>query len=301
MPPLVYWSAKLSHSGVTGYKVFENCQRRVSRLSLSNLKGFQALQAELNNEICPQPLTRTLNETQSRKCKRYAQKLSFYSKVRKFHSNKTGSYKFKVAFLTLTCPESTTFEQAIPAFNAFLDYLRRTANCVYVWKKELGEENKHLHFHILVNNFIPYYIVSWKWKRLLIGQGVVWPVNSSGKATESHYRIELPRSRKLVSHYIAKYMSKAYALPAACGYVFGHSAVLDECEETRLIEGEFPEEEIQLLRDSCHTINDMYLTHICVDLREVSKFCPKLATVFKLQFDDFQDRISLEQKFWVVG
>lgn len=301
MPPLVYWSAKLSHSGVTGFKVFENCPRKIHHNSLNNLKGFQALQAELNGEVKDPVMTRKLNEIQSRKCKQYCQKLAYYSATREFKSKKTGTYKFKVAFLTLTCPESTRDEQALAAFSAFLDYLRRTANCVYVWKKELGETNKKLHFHLLINNFIPYYIVSWKWKRLLIGQGVIWPLNLKGDPTESHYRIELPRNRRQVSHYISKYLSKAYDLPRSCGYVFGHSEVLKECKEIQLIEGDFPEEEIKLLRDSCKTIDDQFITHICVDLLKVKDWCPKLAAVFNEQYKTFVSLITLPQKFYYVS
>lgn len=297
---VVYWTAKLSHTGITGYKVFENCYRKPNHNSLKNLLSFQK---ELDGETTPLPEVekkRHLNEKQSRKVRSVCQKLAYYSATRTFNSKKSGKYKFKVALLTLTCPEGTSNVQAITAFDHFCHYLTRTANCVYVWKKELGEENKHLHFHVLINNFIPYYIVSWKWKRLLIAQGVSWPLNSKGQPTESHYRIELPRSRRQVSHYISKYMSKAYDLPSNCGYVSGHSPVLDECEEIKLIEGEYPSDEINYLKSLCHTISDGYITHVCVNLNYVREVAPRIWEIFNRQYTEFSRRITLMQKFNVV-
>jgi hypothetical protein len=132
---------------------------------------------------------RNLNESQSRRVKRYCSKLCYYSGVRKFKNKKDKEFSMKVAFLTLTAPSGVTHKQFLKAFDHFIDYIRRTANCTYVWKKELGEKSGNLHVHLLINNFIPFYIVSWKWKRLLTAEGVVWPKNDKGKDTEAHTRI----------------------------------------------------------------------------------------------------------------
>jgi hypothetical protein len=295
--PVIYWTAKLSHTGITGYKVFEHYGRKVHKNSLANLLSFQK---EMDTEYevkASQERTRKLNEKQARKVKSACQKLSFYSATREFKSKKTGKYKFRVAFLTLTCPDGTDHNQACIAFDHFLHYLSRTANCVFVWKKELGELNKGLHFHVLINNFIPYYIVSWKWKRLLINQGVQWPLNSKGSHTDSHYRIELPRSRRQVSHYISKYMSKGFELPSECGYVSGHSPILDDCEEIKLIEGEYDAEEMNYLKSLCRVISDNYVTHICVNLMGVKEVAPKLFAIFEQQYIKFCELITLAQKF----
>lgn len=298
--PVIYWTAKLSHTGITGYKVFENYGRKVKKASLANLLSFQR-EMDGSSEIrIDTEKTRKLNEKQSRKVKSACQKLAFYSATREFKSKRSGKYRFRVAFLTLTSPEGTTNNQATSAFDHFLHYLSRTANCVFVWKKELGEKNHALHFHILINNFIPYYIVSWKWKRLLINQGVNWPLNSKGVHTDSHYRIELPRSRRQVSHYISKYMSKGYELPSDCGYVSGHSPLLDECEEIKLIEGEYDSEEINYLKSLCRTISDNYITHICVNLTKIKEVAPKLWAVFNEQYLKFCELITLPQKFSYV-
>lgn len=297
---VVYYESKLTHSGVSSWKTFEGFNRKMSHNSLSNL--LNSMQADMDGNVTPKKTVevRKLNATQSRKVKNIANKLCYYSRVRTFVSRKTGSYKFKVGFLTLTAPDGATDVQLINAFEHFLDYLRRTANCVYLWKKELGEENKHLHFHLMINNFIPHYLVSWKWKRLLIAEGVKWQINNEGKDTDSHTRIELPKSRKLVAHYIGKYMSKAYSLDKSLGYISGHSVVLDNLKENRFIEGDLPSEELNVLSENYRTMRDLFLTHICVDLRTVQKLAPTVYFWFDRQFKEFQDQITLPQKYWYV-
>lgn len=295
---LVYYETKLSHSGITGYKVFENCYRSIHKNSLSNLIQNNNITNQLEELSGTILNKRHLNATQSRKIKNYSNKLCYYSRVRTFHSKKTGSYKFKVSFLTLTAPEKTTGKQLIKAFEHFLDYLRRTANCNYVWKKELGESGKHLHIHILINNFIPYYIVNWKWKRLLLAEGVEWPKNEKGEDTSSHYRVELPKSRRLIAHYIAKYMSKAFELPKEYGYISGHSEVLETCKDIKFIENDIPREEVEALKNNYRTIQDQFITHICVDLRTIQYLAPTIHYHFMKQFNEFQEKITLEQKFW---
>jgi len=286
MPPIVYWNAKLSHNGVTVFKKFEGFTRRIHHHSLANLIH----EVTHTNE-------RTLSPAQSRKCKSYCNKLAYYSATRMFTSKKSGTHNMRVAFITLTTPKSATYAQSLAAFEKFLDYLRRTANCVFVWKKELGEQNRNLHYHILVNNFIPYYIISWKWKRLLLSEGVVWPTNEKGEHTDSHYRIELPRSKKLVGSYIAKYMSKAYALPRTFGYVFGHSAILDECKELTMTEGDEFWNELNDIARHSRKIGDDYVVHMCIDLLHVKAFAPGIGALFEKQYLSFCEALTMTQKF----
>jgi len=329
--PLIYFNSKLTHSGITSYKVFEHCNRRSHKNSLRNLLNQVTRNSdELNylvnlfrnslnndersrcNDLAVDNLTnsdydqflratfqaRHLNPAQSRKIKSLCSKLSYYSASREFTSKKSGKYRFKVAFLTLTAPESTEPSQFLEAFNHFLDYLRRTANCVFVWKKELGELNEKLHVHILVNNFIPYYIVEWKWKRLLIAEGVEWPVNEQGQPTTSHYRIEVPKSKKQIAHYVAKYMSKAYDLPRIFGYISGHSKVLADCHEVNIIEGDLPWDELDRIMSKSKVIRGQYVSHVCCDLLQVKAIAPKIGALFEEQYLRFTQILTLPQKFY---
>ena len=311
MEPLVYWNVKFSHSGITGYKVFEGFDRKIHHNSLKNLLNRKESLNDLNNEmkeqdniiidnIKPLKKTRNLSIVRSKKCRNYCQKLCYYSATRKFESKKSGKYSFKIAFITLTTPAGIEPQQSLKAFNKFLDYLRRTANCVYVWKKELGENNGKLHYHILVNNFIPYYIVSWKWKKLLIGEGVIWPTNNDGKETSSHYRIELPRKMKKVNYYISKYLAKGTELPIEYGYIWGKSELLDSCKEFSSIAEDLPYNEVIELKNKYKTITTDYLTHICVNLLKVKEIAPNLYDIVLEQYLRFQSIITLNQRFVYV-
>ena len=331
--PFVYWNSKLSHSGVISYKSYENVTRRLHASSLANLLNSQFYDNYILSTLikefkaCPDGdskchkndeainlldtndyeiflkhthQARMLNPNQSRKVASLSKKLAYYTQKRIFKSNKSGVYSMRIAFLTLTAPSSADPKAICRAFNHFLDYLQRTANCIYVWKKELGEKSGNLHFHIIVNNFIPYYIISWKWKRLLLAQGVEWSLNENGADSDSHSRIELPRNKRQTAHYIAKYMSKAYALPGEFGYISGHSSILDDLKEYVLSEGDFPEDEITLLMSSHKVIRKDHVSIICCDLLSVKELCPTIGAIFEDQYKTFSDRITLPQKFHVI-
>lgn len=306
-----YYNFKLQHNGIVSYKKFENIKRKVSINSLLNLNNYNPFSGDENISSIPfdsalgylgseKEIKRKLSEKQSKECKKYCSKLCYYSKSRSFESKKSGKYKFKIAFLTLGAPDNTTTQQFLKAFDLFLDYLRRTANCVYVWKKEFGSKSGLLHVHIMLNNFIPYYIVSWKWKRLLISQGVVWPKNNKGQDTESHYRIELPQNSKQVGGYMAKYMSKINYVPENIGYLWGKSKILEQCKETVIMEGEVNSDEFNNIYKSNKTIGDEYVKIVLCDLRKIKNIAPTIFEIFEKQFFEFQEKISLPQRFQYV-
>lgn len=329
-PPLVIEQSKLTHNGIIGYKHFENCGRKMHKNSLSNLLGLigsgnttlDFLVSEYKSsdsdesriKVCNQAISllnqeewekfisftqqsRRLNNAQCRNVRKMSDKLAYYSGTRVFKSKKTGTYKMKVAFITLTAPESADPSQLLKAFNTFLDYLQRTANCYYVWKKELGETGKALHFHIMVNNFIPYYIVSWKWKRALLAQGVKFDLNDLAQETNAHTRIELPKNVKQTSHYISKYMSKAYELPGSYGYISGCSPILKQLKEI-VVTPDLPEvADIAKMLKSEKVIKKDFVTFICVDLLKVKDKYPLLFSLFERQYLEFTQALTLPQKF----
>lgn len=306
-----YYNYKLTHRGVVSYKGFENCSRRVKASSLNNLLNYNPYAPEGSCSSIPfddnlgylsseRELKRHISEKQSREIKKYASKLCYYSGERKFESKKSGKYSFKVAFLTLTAPENVTTTQFLKAFELFLDYLRRTANCIYVWKKEFGKHGDNLHVHILINNFIPYYLVDWKWKRLLLSQGVIWPKNEKGEDTSSHYRIELPRNLKQAGHYISKYLGKVEYTPENVGYLWGKSKILAECKESVLIEGEIDNSELFTIFSKFKTVGSDFVKMCLVDLLKIDKICPVLFKIFEKQFYEFQSKLTLPQRFQYV-
>lgn len=331
--PLVYWTSKFSHNGLINYKKYENVNRKLHSSSLANLlnsmhfsnwalftliNDFKACvshdqRSHVNDQACElldkdeylsylkhTRQARVFSDTQSRKVASYAKKLAYYSQDRIFTSKRSGKYKFRTAFLTLTAPNSAEPKQICDAFTHFLDYLQRTANCIYVWKKEIGEKSGNLHFHILINNFIPFYIVAWKWKRVLLAQGVIWPSNVNGVDSNSHSRIELPRNRRQTAHYIAKYLSKAYGLPGEYGYVSGHSSILDKLKEITVDEFDIPKDELTEIIHKSKVIKHDYIEIICCDLLKVESFAPLIYSAFSDQYTEFSQKITLPQKFHVV-
>ncbi len=330
---LIYHASKLTHNGVVGYRVFENYYRSFNSKSIGNLlsstlHGSETLDWLVNqfkgcltdeerkriNEqaqsMCDQEsfdkyLTftrqeRRLNKSQSRKIKTMADKLAYYSATRRFSSKRSGKYDFKVAFITLTAPDNATPEQILKAFDIFLDYLARTANCRYVWKKELGEEGHHLHFHVIVNNFIPYYIISWKWKRALMSTGVSWPLSSAGEDSNSHYRIEMPKSKKAIARYISKYISKAYCMPASYGYIAGWSRVLNTLRETTIFEGDAIDAEIPTILGKARVKVTDWVTLAFCDILTLKDIAPGIYAVFEKQYQQFCEVLTLPQKFFAI-
>jgi hypothetical protein len=329
-PPIFYEVSKLTHRGIVGYKKFENCGVHHHRNSLANLlnsvihgqsemdylvSDYRACddprkRAEISNkaaEIFNQEewdrflrlthQSRCLNAKQSQRVRHMSEKLAYYTQERKFKSKGTGSYKMRVAFITLTAPAGSDPRALCRAFNKFLDYLQRTANCYYVWKKELGEQSGHLHFHLIINNFVPYYIISWKWKRLLLAESCVFPENEKGEESDSHSRIELPRNKRQTAKYISKYLSKAYELPGEYGYIAGFSPILSRLKEM-VLTPDVPEvtEIRDIIKDS-KVIRHDYVTFVCCDLLSLKEKYPGIGAIFEQQYIDFSIALTLPQKF----
>ena len=307
----VYYNHKLTHQGIVTYKTFEGYYRKRNKNSLANLLNYKPDESDVWRDGKPfdeafgvavkdKKDYRRLDKYQVRKCKSACQKLSYYSGTRELISKKSGKYKFKVGFLTLTAPSSANYQQILKAFEGFLDYLRRTANCAYVWKKEIGEKSGLLHFHLIVNNVVPYYIVSWKWKRLLIAQGVEWAKNDKGLDTNSHSKIEIPHSAKQVARYVSKYVSKECELPVECGFIWGCSEIIKECKELILIEGEVSNDELWNITKSHKSISTDYVSILCCDLLKVKNLAPMLYNIFLKQYYSFKDNLTLPQRFFEV-
>lgn len=308
---LVYVQHKVRHSGILTYKVFEGCKRKIKTTSLLNLqlanKNYVIKDDEGNiihdavrstNDSIKFP---TFTKAMAKRCKTYCQRLAYYSATRKFTSTKGKEYSMKVGFITLTAPLNYTYEQIENAFQKFIDYLTRTANCTYVYKKELGFKSGLLHYHILVNNFIPYYIIRDKWKKLLMDQNYDWPTDETGRPFSAHYRIELPRKSKIVAAYIAKYMAKDCKFTFACGRLWGKSKVLDSIEEPTLIENELPVEEYTELRKRFKMIQDSIITLVCCDPLRVKKIAPQIYEIFESFYVRNVELICQRQRFYFVG
>jgi hypothetical protein len=86
------------------------------------------------------------------------------------------SYRFKVAFLTLTLPSTQIHADNIikeKCLNQFLVELRQRFHVVnYIWRAE-KQKNGNIHFHILVDKFIPWSELRDRWNRITNKLGYV--------------------------------------------------------------------------------------------------------------------------------
>ena len=131
-----------------------------------------------------------------------------------------------------------------------------------------------------------------------MAEGVQWPLSDKGKPTNAHTRIELPKNKRLIAHYIAKYLSKAFEMPKEYGYISGHSEVLEELKEVAFIESELPIQELQEICKHYKTIKDTFITHTCVDLMQVKDIAPVIFEYFRQQYEGFKEMISLPEHDW---
>jgi len=77
---------------------------------------------------------------------------------------------------------------------------------------------------------------------------------------------------------------KAYALPRIYGYISGHSKLLDECTDIKIIESDIPFDELERIMNGHKVIHGSYMSHICVDLLRVKKIAPKIGALFESQY-----------------
>lgn len=85
-------------------------------------------------------------------------------------------YNFKLSFITLTLPSKQihpTSQITKECFNQFLTELRSQFNVNnYVWKLEF-QQNSNVHYHIVTDTYIDYYIVRKVWNRIVNKLGYV--------------------------------------------------------------------------------------------------------------------------------
>lgn len=131
---------------------------------------------------------------------------------RVYRTSKHSYFTFKIAFITLTLPAKqihTDNEIKAICLNQFLVEAKKKWNVKnYVWKAE-KQNNGNIHFHVLVDQFVPYQELRNTWNRIINKLGYV------DRYREIHHKLS-PNSTdihslkkvKNVYSYISKYMHK---------------------------------------------------------------------------------------------
>ena len=83
---------------------------------------------------------------------------------------------FQLGFLTLTVPDLTSNDQSLYYKNLLKPLLRslagRFGKFEYVWKAEVQSRGS-IHYHVTLNQFIPYTYIRDKWNELLLTNGLM--------------------------------------------------------------------------------------------------------------------------------
>jgi hypothetical protein len=125
--------------------------------------------------------SRTSNGILSKQAKKKLQlSIEYFLLINKPQSGKSGNtgrhYENKIAFITLTLPSKqvhTDNEIKSKCLNQFMIEISRYYKVSqYVWRAEY-QKNGNIHFHILVNRFIPWNEVRNRWNRIINKLGYI--------------------------------------------------------------------------------------------------------------------------------
>lgn len=118
---------------------------------------------------------------------------------------------FRLAFLTLTVPYPQVHTDDYAKehmLQPYLYWLQRYYNCSYVWKAE-SQINGDIHFHITIDQFVPWKAVRAKWNKILAKHGYckVFQDGSNDRgdsATQIKAVINETKCAKEIANYVAK-------------------------------------------------------------------------------------------------
>lgn len=150
------------------------------------------------------------------------------------------NFKFKVAFITLTLPDTDTpvtgRDLQIKLLNPFLTYFRKYSELKnYVWKLEF-QDNGKLHVHITIDTFIHWREIRTRWNSLLEKNGYMSKFQRDhGHTDPNSTDVHAVHKVRDIAAYISKYMSKALCAKGEFkGRIWGCSYELSTANKTHL-------------------------------------------------------------------
>jgi hypothetical protein len=155
----------------------------------------------------------TMSKKSKQKVNRAIKYLLYYSKEKTvYRTSKHSTFKFKVAFITLTLPSKqvhTDKQIKEECLNQFLIEARKKWNIRnYIWKAE-KQQNGNIHFHILTDSFVPYQELRNTWNRIINKLGYVDEYRKKHhKLSPNSTDIHSLKKVKNIYSYISKYFDK---------------------------------------------------------------------------------------------
>lgn len=257
----------------------------------------------------------------SRKLGRSIDYLLFMSNDKVLPASAIGkSYKFKIAFITLTLPSGQIHPDNViksECLNQFLIEIRKRYKVRnYIWRSE-KQANKNIHFHLLIDKFIPWSELRDRWNRIINKLGYVdryrtkmlefhrqgfrsrsdllkvWPYASQVKAyqTGSSQGWHSPNTTdihslqkvKKIKDYFIKYFTKSEQSEGLSGRMWGSNYELSRAKGATEILDSSLKDEISLLVNTLGSkvYSGDYFTCIDVSVHDLNSCnCDQLFKLF---------------------
>lgn len=194
-PSYISITRDLAYKGTKAYYSQED--RRADRIKNSKrmARGFLSINAK-------------------RKLQKAIEYLLYLSAEKRIYNRTTKKFlKFKVAFVTLTLSSEqkhTDDQIRKKLLHQLLVELKKNYNVEnYVWKAE-KQANGNIHFHIVLDRFIPHQQLRSRWNRIQNKLGYVdnYQQKHKGKTNPNSVDIHSLYNIKNIASYLSKYMSK---------------------------------------------------------------------------------------------
>lgn len=232
-----------------------------------------------------------LSVNAKRKMSRAIEYLVTLAQPKKVHEKLTGkTINFKLAFITLTLPSAqihTDSEIINKCLNQFLVECRKYHNVKnYVWRAE-KQENGNIHFHLLIDKFIPWYMMRNSWNRILNKLGYVDRFQEKhGHSQPNSTDIHSTKRVKNIQAYLMKYMSKSEQNTNQSGRIWSCNQELSNVKGCQLYIDREVHEELQKIIEHCkpRIFESQYFSVYCIKLKDVFKYSREI--LFKY-FSDY--------------
>ena len=214
--------------------------------------------------------------------------LLFYANDKILPSKSHGkNYHYKVAFVTLTLPSKqihSDHEIKSICLDSYLTELRKCYQVKnYVWRAE-RQKNGNIHFHLLIDKFIPYWQIRDRWNRIVNRLGYVNRFqNVHGHNVPNSTDIHSLKYIINARNYLLKYVTKDEKTDKIDGRMWGCSESLSKIRGGQIVIDSKVSREIQKAIEynpsSCFTSD--YYTVCHIDIQTLQNLgCDKLVGAF---------------------
>lgn len=250
----------------------------------------------------PNRHTNILSANSKRKMSRALEYLLFFANDKVIPGKAHGkNYHFKIAFITLTLPSKQRHadnEIKSRCLDSFLTEIRKGYSVKnYVWRAE-NQKNGNIHFHIVIDRFIPHWHVRNRWNRIVDRLGYVSEFEKiHGHDDPNSTDIHSLKYVNNAQNYLMKYASKDEENGEIQGRVWGCSESLSGLKGGQLIIDSQVNEEINKIANYVRTRSyyGEYFTIHELDLRTLNELgCWQLIEAFgEFAYQQFGNNIQL--------